>query len=145
MPLKRIIDVAAPVSNDRMCFPQRRSPRRCEMVGTPRRCSSRGDTAETAAPTLREFTLGLLRTLARRQVWRMDPKIWEGFARCAKRSAPRSFPLLCELPPSALGEMLGKCPAMRQPLLEYERAPAVQSGISRAIMAVLQEDKQQQG
>ena len=101
--------------------------------------------AETAAPTLREFTLGLLRTLARRQVWRMDPKIWEGFARCAKRSAPRSFPLLCELPPSALGEMLGKFPAMRQPLLAYASAPAVQSGISRAIMAVLQEDKQQQG
>ena len=101
--------------------------------------------AETAAPTLREFTLGLLRTLARRQVWKMDPKIWEGFARCAKRSAPRSFPLLCELPPSALCEMLGKFPAMRAPLLAYASAPAVQSGISRAIMAVLQEDKQQQG
>ena len=97
--------------------------------------------AESASPTLREFTLGLLRTLARRQVWKMDPKIWEGFMRCAKRSAPRSFPLLCELPPTALTELLAKFPAMRQPLVAYATAPAVQSGISRAIVAVLQEDK----
>ena len=97
--------------------------------------------AESASPTLREFTLGLLRTLARRQVWKMDPKIWEGFMRCAKRSAPRSFPLLCELPPTALAELLAKFPAMRQPLVAYATAPAVQSGISRAIVAVLQEDK----
>jgi symplekin len=130
-----------------MCFPQRRSAlqKMVEFTPLPLLFMRTVIQAETAAPTLREFTLGLLRTLARRQVWRMDPKIWEGFARCAKRSAPRSFPLLCELPPSALGEMLGKFPAMRQPLLAYASAPAVQSGISRAIMAVLQEDKQQQG
>jgi hypothetical protein len=30
---------------------------------------------------------------------------------------------------------------MRQPLVAYATAPAVQSGISRAIVAVLQEDK----
>ena len=74
----------------------------------------------------------------------MDPKIWEG---CLSRQAigARSFRCCRELPPSALGEMLGKFPAMRQPLLAYASAPAVQSGISRAIMAVLQEDKQQQG
>ena len=31
-----------------------------------------------------------MRTLARRQVWKMDGKIWEGFMRCAKRATPRS-------------------------------------------------------
>ena len=62
--------------------------------------------AEAAAPTLKEFTLGLLRTLARRQVWKMDPKIWEGFMRCAKRATPRSFPVLCEMPAAAMREML---------------------------------------
>ena len=43
--------------------------------------------AETAWPTLREFTVGVLRSLARRKVWKLDAKIWEGFARCARRRA----------------------------------------------------------
>ena len=42
---------------------------------------------------------------------------------------------------TALTELLAKFPAMRQPLVAYATAPAVQSGISRAIVAVLQEDK----
>ena len=42
--------------------------------------------AETIAPQLREFTLGLLRTLVNRQVWKMDQKIWEGYLRCLKRA-----------------------------------------------------------
>ena len=64
--------------------------------------------AEQAAPSLREFTLGLLRTLTRRQVWKMDGKIWEGFCRCAKRATPRSFPVMIDLPPKALEELLNK-------------------------------------
>ena len=91
---------------------------------------------------LREFTLGLLRTLARRQVWKMDEG-WE-VARCAKRSAPRSFPLLCELPPRLSARCWVSFPRCGRRCW-HASAPAVQSGISRAIMAVLQEDKQQQG
>lgn len=93
--------------------------------------------AETSAPTLKEFVLGLLRTLVRRQVWKMDPKIWEGFMRCAKRATPRSFPVLCELPPAALGETLAKFPALREPLRAYSAAPSVAQGIPRAIHALL--------
>ena len=96
--------------------------------------------AETAAPTLREFTLGLLRTLARRRVWTMDPKIWEGFMRCAKRATPRSFPVLCEMPAAPLQEMLTKFPALREPLRAYAAAPAVAPGIPRAIATLLSGD-----
>ena len=126
MPLKRIIDACGACFERPDVFPAEALAaalqKMVEFTPLPLLFMRTVIQAETAAPTLREFTLGLLRTLARRQVWRMDPKIWEGFARCAKRSAPRSFPLLCELPPSALGEMLGKFPAMRQPLLAYASA-----------------------
>ena len=93
--------------------------------------------AEAAAPTLKEFTLGLLRTLARRQVWKMDPKIWEGFMRCAKRATPRSFPVLCEMPAAAMREMLQKFPALKEPLRAYAAAPAVSASVPRAIKDAL--------
>ncbi len=93
--------------------------------------------AETVAPGLREFTLGILRALCRRRVWTMDPKLWEGFMRCAKRATPRSFPVLCELPAAKLAEVVAKFPAMREPMRAYANAPAVAAGVPRAIKDVL--------
>ena len=93
--------------------------------------------AETAWPSLREFTIGVLRSLARRKVWRFDKKIWEGFARCAKRAAPRSFPVLCEMPEAPLLELLKKFPALVEPLRAYVNAPAVAGSIPRAVRDAL--------
>ena len=55
------------------------------------------------------------------------PKIWRD-SRDAPSVRRRSFSLLCELPPSALGEMLGKFPAMQAPLLAYASAPLCSRG-----------------
>tara|TARA_B110000977_G_scaffold5966_1_gene8410 strand:+ start:12555 stop:16649 length:4095 start_codon:yes stop_codon:yes gene_type:complete len=93
--------------------------------------------AETAYPNLKEFTLGLLRQLVRRKVWKGDGKIWEGFIRCAKRAAPRSFPVLCELPEVALSEVLKKFPALVEPLRAYVNAPAVAGTVPRAVRDAL--------
>lgn len=93
--------------------------------------------AETAWPTLREFTVGVLRSLARRKVWKLDAKIWEGFARCAKRAAPRSFPVLCEMPEAPLLEILKKFPALAEPLRAYANAPAVAASVPRAVRDAL--------
>jgi symplekin len=93
--------------------------------------------AETASPGLREFTLGVLRTLTRRKVWKMDGKIWEGFVRCAKRSAPRSFPVLCELPEQPLLEVLRKFPTLTEPLRAYVNAPAVAGTVPRPVRDAL--------
>ena len=93
--------------------------------------------AESAWPTLREFTIGVLRSLARRKVWKLDAKIWEGFARCAKRAAPRSFPVLCEMPEAPLLELLKKFPALVEPLRAYVNAPAVAGSVPRAVRDAL--------
>ena len=94
--------------------------------------------AETIAPQLKEFTLGLLRTLVNRQVWKMDKNIWEGFLRCAKRAAPRSFPLFTELPAPVLESVLAKFgDAFKDELSQYARNPSVANTIPRAIFALL--------
>jgi len=93
--------------------------------------------AETAWPTLREFVVTVLRSLARRKVWKLDAKIWEGFARCAKRAAPRSFPVLCEMPEAPLLEILKKFPALAEPLRAYANAPAVAASVPRAVRDAL--------
>jgi len=89
--------------------------------------------AETVAPQLREFTLGLLRTLVNRQVWKMDQKIWEGYLRCLKRAAPQSYPLMVELPAPVFGEVLDKFPALRDGLKTF----ATRSSVPKAIAAIL--------
>jgi len=94
--------------------------------------------AETVAPQLKEFTLGLLRTLVNRQVWKMDKSIWEGFLRCAKRAAPRSFPLFTDLPATTLADVLAKFgDAFKDALSQYANNPSVASTIPKAIAALL--------
>ena len=94
--------------------------------------------AETIAPQLKEFTLGLLRTLVNRQVWKMDKNIWEGFLRCAKRAAPRSFPLFTDLPAPTLADVLAKFgDAFKDALSQYANNPSVASTIPKAVAALL--------
>lgn len=91
--------------------------------------------AETIAPQLKEFTLGLLRTLIHRQVWKMDQKIWEGFVRCLKRAVPQSFSLMIELPAPAFSDVLEKFPALIPNLKSF----ASKTTIPKALAAVLAE------
>jgi symplekin len=93
--------------------------------------------AESAWPTLREFTVNILRSLASKKVWKADAKIWEGFVRCAKRAAPRSFPVLIQMPEAPLLEILKKFPALVEPLRAYANAPAVAQSVPRAVRDAL--------
>ena len=93
--------------------------------------------AESAWPTLREFTVNILRSLAAKKVWKADAKIWEGFVRCAKRAAPRSFPVLIQMPEAPLLEILKKFPALVEPLRAYANAPAVAGSVPRAVRDAL--------
>lgn len=93
--------------------------------------------AETVAPQLKDFTLGLLRTLVNRQVWKMDSKIWDGFLRSLRRAAPQSYPLMIELPAPTLADALDKFPAMREGLVAFASNPAVAPTVPKAIAAIL--------
>jgi symplekin len=79
--------------------------------------------AETAHPSLKEFSLELLEKLAKRKVWTMDRGVWEGFARSVKKAAPRSFPVLATLPADKTKEILDKFGKnLRAPLKAYAEA-----------------------
>jgi hypothetical protein len=93
--------------------------------------------AETAAPQLKDFTLGLLRTLLNRQVWKMDSKIWDGFLRSLRRAAPQSYPLMIELPAPTLADALDKFPAMREGLVAFASNPAVAPTVPKPVAAIL--------
>ena len=79
--------------------------------------------AETAHPSLKEFSLELLEKLAKRKVWKMDRGVWEGFARSCKKAAPRSFPVMATLPSDKTREILDKFGKnLRAPLKAYAEA-----------------------
>ena len=95
--------------------------------------------AETAHPSLKEFSLELLEKLAKRKVWTMDRGIWEGFARSCKKAAPRSFPVLANmLPMDKTKEILEKFGKhLRAPLKAYAEATGAKN-----LLDVLKEDEE---
>jgi len=95
--------------------------------------------AETAHPSLKEFSLELLEKLAKRKVWTMDRGIWEGFARSCKKAAPRSFPVLANmLPMDKTKEILEKFGThLRAPLKAYAEATGAKN-----LLDVLKEDEE---
>ena len=78
--------------------------------------------AETAHPSLKEFSVELLEKLAKRKVWKMDRGVWEGFCRSCKKAAPRSFPVLATLPSEKTREILEKFANLKAPLTAYANA-----------------------
>lgn len=92
-----------------------------------------------AAPTLHGFILDLLSKLVLRQVWKSDPKLWDGVLRCAKQMVPRSFIVYLQLPADQLREALASSPDLAAPLAAYAANPTIRASIPDEIDVILEE------
>jgi symplekin len=93
----------------------------------------------SVAPKLHGFILELLSKLVLKQLWKSDPKLWQGVLRCAKQLVPRSFSVFLQLPPVQLQEALAQFPDLVAPLTLYAGMPAVRATVPGATLAVLTE------
>jgi len=69
-------------------------------------------------PKLTGFTMGILSRLISKQVW-ASTQLWQGFVKCCKVTQPHSFPVLLQLPPTQLEDVLKRVPSLKTPLVEY--------------------------
>lgn len=92
----------------------------------------------TAAPNLKGFVIEILSRLVTRQVWRMDPKLWDGWLRCVTQNLPASGAVMLQLPAGQLEDALAKYPDLREKLVSYtESEAAAREAAPRATLAVL--------
>ena len=70
------------------------------------------------APQLKGFIVDLLGRLVGKKIWE-DGRQWQGFLMCAKMTAPRSYPVLLQLPTPHLQAALQKMPDLKQPLSDF--------------------------
>lgn len=96
------------------------------------------------SPKLHPFLLTLLRNLVSKQVWRMNPKIWDGFLRCLKQLQPQSYPVAVLLPAPQLAEALGKFPDMRAGLRLFAGGPEAKGRVPQSALALLMDSQPQQ-
>lgn len=69
-------------------------------------------------PRLSGFVMNILQRLILKQVWKQKV-VWEGFMKCCQRTKPQSFPVLMQLPPPQLTEVMAVCPDLCEPLKQY--------------------------
>ena len=89
------------------------------------------------APQLTGFIVDVLVRLVGKKIWE-DVRQWQGFLMCAKMTAPKSYPVLLQLPTPHLQAALQKLPDLKQPLSEFvqsERATAAK--LPRTTLQVL--------
>lgn len=60
----------------------------------------------------------LLSRLITKKVW-TNPRLWDGFIRCAKQTEPSSFNSLLQLPKEQLRDLVEKQPAMKSKLRDF--------------------------
>ncbi|RKP11025.1 Symplekin tight junction protein C terminal-domain-containing protein [Thamnocephalis sphaerospora] len=79
-------------------------------------------------PSLAGYVTTLLRRLVSKRIW-TNATLWQGFIRCCKLIAPRSFDLLLQLPRPQLNDVLSKEPSLKPRLREYTQQKREQQGI----------------
>jgi len=89
-------------------------------------------------PRMAAFVMNILQRLIVKQVWK-DSRLWDGFVRCCKHTAPQSYAVVLQLPPSQLLEFLAAAPDMREPLLLHVQAftDAQRAHVPAAVMEAL--------
>ncbi|MQM12157.1 hypothetical protein Taro_045069, partial [Colocasia esculenta] len=92
--------------------------------------------AVDAFPSLIDFVMEILSKLVTKQVWRM-PKLWPGFLKCASQTKPHSFPVLLQLPPTILENVLQKHAILKAPLATYANQAHIRSSLPRQVLEVL--------
>eukprot|EP00899_Mesostigma_viride_P017504 jgi/Mesvir1/25755/Mv01934-RA.1 len=90
----------------------------------------------SAFPKLTSFIMDILSRMVSKQVWK-QPKQWEGFLKCAKQTAPHSFPVLLQLPPTQLEDCVAHEPDVKAPLAEYIRSSPNRASIPRLSLEIL--------
>ncbi|KAL6040989.1 Symplekin [Balamuthia mandrillaris] len=85
-------------------------------------------------PKLMGFIMGILLRLTSKQIWN-DARLWQGFIKCCQMTQPHSYPILLQLPPPHLEDVLKKVPSLKQTLREY--CLQNQLNYSRTILSLL--------
>lgn len=100
--------------------------------------------AAIGTPKLHPFLLTLLRNLVSKQIWKMNPKLWDGFLRCLKQLEPQSYPVAVLLPAPQLAEALAKFPDLRAGLRLYVGGPEARGRVPQSALALLIDSQPQQ-
>lgn len=81
------------------------------------------------------LVVGLLARLVGKEIWRDQPKLWEGFIRCVKTLGSSAHAAMIQLPPEQLGQVLVAIPEMRDAFLIYlkQQSATMQSKYSAII------------
>eukprot|EP01113_Clastostelium_recurvatum_P036817 TRINITY_DN5309_c0_g1_i11.p1 TRINITY_DN5309_c0_g1~~TRINITY_DN5309_c0_g1_i11.p1 ORF type:complete len:998 (+),score=272.99 TRINITY_DN5309_c0_g1_i11:728-3721(+) len=87
-------------------------------------------------PKMIAFIMSILSRLINKNVWD-DERFWQGFVKCAQQSIPHSYPVLLQLPPAALEDLLKRAPEMKSPLSIFAKNKAAALLVPRAILNVL--------
>jgi len=85
-------------------------------------------------PKITMFVMGLLSRLVTKQVW-SDARLWQGWIKCCRSTTPHSYPVILQLPPRQLEDVIKKHPDLVQPLALYFKANT--TPIPRASLALL--------
>jgi hypothetical protein len=88
----------------------------------------------TRYPKLMGFMMSMLSRLITKQIWN-DARLWQGFVHCCRLTQPDCLPVLLQLPPPQLQDLLTQAPDLKEPLVQFlEKNP---TSISRATQAIL--------
>mgnify|MGYP001042128748 CR=1 FL=1 len=91
--------------------------------------------AISAFPKMMGFIMGILSRLITKQIWN-DKRLWKGFMKCLKMTQPHSCPVVLQLPPQQIEDVLKKMPGLKAPLIQYhEQNPS--ANISHSLQSLL--------
>eukprot|EP01087_Luapelamoeba_hula_P018508 TRINITY_DN596_c0_g2_i1.p1 TRINITY_DN596_c0_g2~~TRINITY_DN596_c0_g2_i1.p1 ORF type:complete len:1409 (+),score=269.69 TRINITY_DN596_c0_g2_i1:4-4230(+) len=93
-----------------------------------------------AFPKLMGFIMGILSRLIHKQIWQ-DKSLWSGFVQCAKTTLPHSCPVVLQLPPPQMKDVIMRVNTMRAVLLKYIEEFPHSTNLSAAQRAVLDENE----
>jgi len=88
-------------------------------------------------PRLVGFVMNILSKLINKQVWK-HPKVWQGFIKCCQMTKPQSFPVLLQLPPKQLENVMEVASDVKEQLVTHvENLTASQrSHVPKQILAL---------
>ncbi len=84
------------------------------------------------------FVVNILQRLIVKQAWK-QPRVWEGFIKCCKSTAPQSYAVVLQLPTAQLTSFLESAPELRDPLLLHVEnfSRSQRAHVQASTMAVL--------
>lgn len=50
-----------------------------------------------------------------------DERLWQGWVKCCRSTTPHSYPIILQLPPRQVEDVLQKHPELKEPLAQYHK------------------------